>query len=114
MSSVAWHCYNNGQTLGQQQDNGIVLLDEDCGLGARVILEHSPANNFYVVTWGVYGWGFRITYYDNLAAAELAVSGLKKILSSTLADLPAEDSPEFDAKAKGVFVQLESLAKKRL
>lgn len=51
-----WRAFDGGSTLGERgSENGVILLDEEHPVGARITLERSGYTAPFSITCGVYG-----------------------------------------------------------
>lgn len=99
---MGWHPVDGGATLGQRgSENGVILLDEEHELGARITLERDCNHGIpFAVTCGIYGWFFHTRFLGTEAEAEFPamMDGLAAILDT----VPRVDDPNADAKCAGV------------
>jgi hypothetical protein len=106
---VAWRPVDDGATIGQRgSENGVVILDEEHELGARITLERECRSIPFAITCGIYGWMFHTKYLgadeDGLAEVERMKAGLDRIIDM----IPTKDDPDGDEKCARVCDAIEA------
>ena len=105
---MGWRPFDNGVTIGQRgSEDGIILIDEEHELGARITLERECSNGVpFAVTCGIYGWFFHTRFVGSEAEADFAA--MKDGLAAILAAIPRVDDPAADAKCVAVSEFLQA------
>jgi hypothetical protein len=94
MADSAWHPYNNGETIGQKgSESGVILLDEEHELGARISLERATEVAPFAITCGIYGAMMHTCYLGDEAKARADYEGMKSALTALL-ELADDQSDE--------------------
>jgi hypothetical protein len=111
---MGWHILDNGTTVGSRgSESGVILLDDEHSLGARITLERDGASAPFSITCGIYGWMVHTRFFGDLQDAELAFDAMKHDLSELLEKNPLQQDPETGpetdpetrfSEAIGVFV----------
>lgn len=100
---MGWATLENGGTVGSRgSENGVILIDEEHSLGARITLERDGAIAPFSITCGIYGWMLHTRFLDSLARAEADLGKMKDALNVILLSIPREDDPQVDVKMKVV------------
>ncbi len=99
MNHPFWHVHAAGLTLGRPgSDQGIVLLDEDCSLGARITLERGGDTAPFAITAGVSGHFTQIAYADSETDGRRKYLEMRHLLEQIVgvdsADVSASNAPE--------------------
>ncbi len=100
---MAWVFFDGGSTVGQSgSENGVIVQDEEHGLGARITLERDSQHAPFAITCGIYGWMFHTRFFGSEAEAVAEYNRMKDGLDAILATIPHLDDPECDAKGQRV------------
>jgi len=94
MGDSPWYTFENGETLGQHgSENGVILLDEEHTLGARITLERETDVAPFAITCGIYGSMLHTRYLSLEEQARADYEGMKEALAALL-EVADDDSPE--------------------
>jgi hypothetical protein len=88
-------------------EGGHVRLDEEHGLGARVMLEEGGTTAPWAITCGIYGWMFHTVFFGNETAARDACSSMKARLEEILRMIPRCDDAEAETAMAAVCEAIE-------
>lgn len=105
-----WQSFENGETLGTRgSEGGLIILDEDHPLGARITLESEigfgasrPASIPYAITCGIYGLFFHTRYFARETDARDAFAEMKLELARILA-LAASETARDEETRHAIF-----------
>ena len=98
-----WRAFDCGNTLGERgSENGVILLDEEHPVGARITLERSGNTAPFSITCGVYGALLHARFFRDEAEAQGDFTAMK----ARLADMAnISDEVGFNAAAKAFLEQ---------
>jgi len=82
----------------QGSEGGIIVVDEEHELGARITLERDAPAAPYAITCGVYGWMVHTRYFSDCEVARREYEVMKASLVHILALIPLETDPALEAK----------------
>jgi hypothetical protein len=89
-----WYRYDDGKTLGTTgSESGVILMDEEHSLGARITLEESKFPP-YGITCGIYGCMVHTTFAGSRQEAQETYAAMKKRLGRFLEELAAMPEEE--------------------
>jgi hypothetical protein len=104
---MAWVLLDGGSTIGQSgSENGIIVRDEEHGLGARITLERDSQHAPFAITCGIYGWMCHTRFFGSEAEAVVEYERMKGGLVGILEGIPRLDDPECDAKGRRVAEEI--------
>lgn len=102
MPESGWRPFDDGATLGLPgSENGIVVLDEEHTLGARITLEHAAVVAPCAITCGIYGWMMHTRYFSSEPEANSQYDLMKTSISKLLDT--AEQTAEVDGGRQVMF-----------
>ncbi|WP_397361934.1 hypothetical protein [Olleya sp. R77988] len=88
-----WSSYENGSTIqGSGSEGGVIILDEENILGARITLEKNTSIADCAITLGVYGVMFHTDYFSTFNEAKLKYEVLKIRIQILLNHIKIEDN----------------------
>jgi hypothetical protein len=102
MPESEWHPFDDGATLGLPgSEDGIVVLDEEHSLGARITLERTASVAPFAITCGIYGWMMHTRYF----ATEMEAKSQYDLMKTSLSELleAAEQAAEVDGGKQVMF-----------
>ncbi len=82
----------------QGSEGGIVLLDEEHALGARITLERDSRVAPYAITCGIYGWMLHTRFFRDGDVARGDYEAMKAGLSRIMSLIPLETDPDLDER----------------
>lgn len=101
--SMSWAALENGATVGSRgSENGVIVIDEEHSIGARITLERDGAIAPFSITCGIYGWMFHTRFLSTLAAAEADFRDMKNALDVILLGIPSEGDPDVNVRMNAV------------
>jgi hypothetical protein len=100
---MVWLLLDGGSTVGQSgSENGVIVRDEEHGLGARITLERDSQIAPFAIASGIYGWMCHTRFFGSEAEAVAEYERMKDGLVAILGGIPRLDDPECDAKGRRV------------
>ncbi len=110
---MSWYTYDNGRSMGQRgAENGIVILDEEHGDGARITLERECRAAPFAITCGVYGWMVHTRFFQSEPEAQREFARMKEGLAAILRKIPRKTDPDADLKRGAVVESLSRFVTK--
>jgi hypothetical protein len=114
-----WRSFENGETLGTRgSEEGLILLDEEHPLGARITLESeirfgaaNPAPVPFAITCGIYGLFFHTRFFAREADARNSYAEMKTELDRIL-KLEASQTVTSDEAENPVFAELSAFVER--
>ena len=97
-----WYSLDDGFPNGLGSEGGVVRLDEEHGLGARITLEEGGIVAPWSITCGIYGWMVHTRFFGSEEEARTAVALMKTKLLKILEMIPRRDDPGADEKIADV------------
>ncbi|HEX2674970.1 MAG TPA: hypothetical protein VHM25_29035, partial [Polyangiaceae bacterium] len=79
-------------------EEGVILVDEEHDLGARITLEQDGGTAPFAITCGIYGWMFHTRFFRARETAERDLADMKNAIGLILMKIPNVDDPELDIK----------------
>jgi len=101
---------NNGQPV-EGSEGGILIVDQEHDLGARISLERGCVSAPVAITCGIYGWMVHTRYFDDERRAQEQFVLMRDALDAILARMPYDDDPVLVEKKRatirdiGAFVE---------
>ena len=106
---MPWAPLNNLSSPVQHgSEGGIIVLDDEHDLGARITLERECRNAPFAITCGVYGRMFHTRYFATSEEAHGEFDQMKAALGEILDLIPRVDDPEVDARGRRVTEAIEA------
>ena len=100
---MGWAPAEDGATIGSLgSEGGVISIDEEHELGARITLEQGGAIAPFAITCGIYGWMMHTRFFDAREPAERDLALMKVVLDEILESVPYRDDPEVKAKMAAV------------
>jgi hypothetical protein len=100
---MSWAVLENGATVGSRgSENGVILIDEEHSIGARITLERDGATAPFSITCGIYGWMFHTRFLETAARAEVDFRDMKEALDVILLSIPNDDDPDVKVRMNAV------------
>jgi hypothetical protein len=100
----------NGQPV-EGSEGGILIVDQEHDLGARISLERGCVSAPFAITCGIYGWMVHTRYFDDERRAQEQFVLMRDALDAILARMPYDDDPDLVEKKRatirdiGAFVE---------
>ena len=99
-----WQPFDSGKTLSTTgSENGVILIDEEHLLGARITLERDTAIAPFAITCGIYGWMMHTRFFADRTEAFAQLESMKNALAEILEAIPLESDPQKREKMHAVF-----------
>ncbi|HEX8691966.1 MAG TPA: hypothetical protein VF746_06085 [Longimicrobium sp.] len=100
---MSWYPVDDGATLGTGgSEDGVIVRDDEHGLGARITLEEGGGIAPFSITCGVYGWMVHTRFFSTREEADAAYEAMQADLAAILARIPNVDDPDADANLHAV------------
>jgi len=100
---MTWAPFEGGSTIGQGgSEEGVILLDQENDLGARVTLERDGMTAPFTITCGIYGWMMHTYFLGNEAEAREDFEEIKAHLVRIIDLIPLAEDRESRAKSAKV------------
>jgi hypothetical protein len=101
---MSWTRYldENGMPEQTGTEGGVILADDEHGLGARITLEKNGAFAPFAITCGIYEWMMHTRFCSTLAAAQSDYHAMKIELANILDAIPMRTDPDVDVKSASV------------
>jgi hypothetical protein len=118
--SGVWRSFENGETLGTRgSEDGLILLDEEHTLGARITLESEIRSGGgpnirpipYAITCGIYGLFFHTCFFGHETEARNAYDEMKNELDGIL-KLETPEADVDDQAKNAVYAALSAFVKR--
>ena len=85
------------QNNGSAASSGLIALDEEHDLGARITYERSEGGGG-AITCGIYGWMMHTRYFILENEAREAFEAMKTDLEAILQRIPLRSDPDLESK----------------
>ena len=97
---MTWTTYTNelGEPDIRGTSGGVIVADEEHGLGARITLERLGDVDSFAVTCGIYGWMMHTRYVARLDLAQQDFAAMRDEMDTLLAMIPLRTDLEADRK----------------
>ena len=79
-------------------EGGVIVLDEEHDLGARITYERSEGGDGGAITCGIYSWMMHTRYFASDGEARAAFEAMKTDLDAILQRIPLKSDPELESK----------------
>ena len=100
---MRWTPFENGKTIGTRgSEDGIILVDDEHDLGARITLERDGSIAPFAITCGIYGSLLHTRFFSARETAERNLEEMKQALELILFEMPDDNDPERDVKREAV------------
>ncbi len=118
--SRVWRSFENGETLGTRgSEGGLILLDDEHPLGARITLESETRSGGgtssrpipFAITCDIYGLFFHTRFFTYEAEARNAFAEMKLELTRILA-LAASDTASDEETKHVVFAAISAFVER--
>ena len=95
-----WTTYTNehGMPDVTGSDGGVIVADEEHGLGARITLERLGEIEPFCITCGIYDWMMHTRYVATGNQAQQDYAAMKVELDKIIEMIPLRSDPELDQK----------------
>jgi hypothetical protein len=103
-----WHAFDDGATIGTRgSEHGIIVVDEEHLLGARLTLEENADNAPWSITCGVYWLMFHTRFFADRQTAEAEYAAMKSGIDTLMDQLNAADLSDLSEQGRlaGEFVE---------
>jgi len=106
---MGWGLFEDGKTVGARgSEDGVILVDEEHDLGARITLEQDGGTAPFAITCGIYGWMFHTRFFGVRETAERDLEAMKHAIGLILLKIPNVDDAELDLKSQEVSVAMSA------
>jgi hypothetical protein len=105
---MTWHAFANGTTIGTRgSEHGIIVMDEEHMLGARIALEEGGDVAPWSITCGVYWLMFHTRFFADRLTAEAEYAAMKSGIDTLMSQLNAADLSDLSEQGRlaGDFVE---------
>src|SRR3954471_2347950 len=76
--TMGWAAFENGNTVGARgSEDGVIVVDEEHDLGARITLERDGSVAPFAITCGIYGWAFHTRFFSTRETADRDLETMK-------------------------------------
>jgi hypothetical protein len=100
---MSWFPIDDGKTIGEKgSENGVILLDEEFSLGARITLERDGYTPF-AITCGIYGALVHTIFFSDENDARRAYNEIKLELEELINQLPLDNDPDYQVKLEIIY-----------
>jgi hypothetical protein len=107
-----WQSFDEGRTTGKAgSEAGVILLDEEHAVGARITLERGGRVAPFAITCGIFGWMMHTRFFANEEEARRAYEDMKQALDSIIQSIPLESDPDRDTKIKATMRMIGEFVK---
>jgi hypothetical protein len=93
-------------------EGGVIVLDHEHGLGARITLEQFDGGAGGAITCGVYGWMVHTRFFDSEAEALQAFDAMKIDLDAILQRIPLKTDPDLDNRMTATSEEMSAFVGK--
>jgi L-asparaginase II len=108
-----WQPFEEGNTIGKTgNEGGVIMLDQEHILGARLTLENGCLRAPYAITCGVYGWMVHTRFFADDETAQYAADEMKSALSEIVSLIPIEGDADEDEKIGAVSDAVEAFTER--
>jgi hypothetical protein len=109
---MTWLQFDGGSSIGQNgSEEGVILLDDEHQIGARITLERDGVTAPFAITCGIYGWMVHTHFLGDEAEARETFERMKVDLTHIMDLIPAEQDPDLIAKVKTVSEAIASFVR---
>jgi hypothetical protein len=118
--SRVWRSFENGETVGTRgSEDGLILLDEEHPLGARITLESETRSGSgtksrsipFAITCGIYGLFFHTRFFTYESEARNAFADMKTELARILA-LAGSETASGEETRHAVFAAISAFVER--
>jgi hypothetical protein len=115
-----WHSFDNGETLGTHgSEDGLIILDEEHPLGARITLESDARSGRgpnlppipFAITCGIYGLFFHTRFLAREADARDGFAEMELELARILALAASETASEEETR-RAVYAAISAFVER--
>jgi hypothetical protein len=89
-------------------ERGVLVLDQEHELGARISLEQECRVAPFAITCGIYGWMFHTRFFGSEREAREQYALMREALDAILAGIPYDDDPKRDEKKRATLLDIET------
>jgi len=106
---MTWREFQPENRAAQRgSESGIILLDEEHEIGARISLERDCSIAPFAVTCGIYGWMVHTRFFSDDAEARAQYALMRDALVPILEGIPYENEPDFQPKWDRTIADIEA------
>jgi len=100
---MGWAAFENGKTVGARgSEDGVIVVDEEHDLAARITLERDGSVAPFAITCGIYGWTFHTRFFSTRETAARDLEEMKDAIGAILSKIPRTDDPALEQKRREV------------
>ena len=105
--AMSWMQFDGGSSIGHEgSEEGVILLDEENELGARITLEKNGVTAPFAITCGIYGWMVHTHFLGVESEARTTFEQMKIDLMRIVDLIPEAADPHVDTKSKVVSAEI--------
>lgn len=98
-NGVTWLQFDGGSSVGRTgSEEGVILLDEENELGARITIEKNGVTAPFAITCGIYGWMVHTHFLGTESEARATFERMKIDLVRIIDLIPGTTDPNVEAQ----------------